>query len=251
MKIVLTNDDGIDAPGLGALAKAVEGWGESVTVAPAFVQSGVGHQVTTKSPIVVVELEQGRFSVDGTPADCSRLALTEIAPDADWVIAGVNQGGNLGADVYTSGTVAAAREAALLGYRAIAVSQYVAKGCPLNWDVIADRVAPLLKRLIAYELLEGEYWNINLPHAPADEGLEVVMCALDTRPLSIAYRKENGAYMYRGEYHKRPRQPGRDVDICLGGKISVTKMVLDMGGPAVIPDAFELVVSRSQEESRG
>jgi 5'-nucleotidase len=245
LKIVLTNDDGIHAPGLAALEKAVADWGECITVAPADVQSGVGHQVTTNLPIEVVRVSQSRFSVGGTPADCSRLALTEIAPDAHWVIAGVNRGGNLGADVYTSGTVAAAREAALLGYRAIAVSQYVAKGRALDWDVIADRVAPLLKRLVAYELLEGEFWNVNLPHPPADSELEVVVCALDTRPLSVEYRKEGERYVYRGEYHKRPRQAGRDVDVCLGGKIAVTKMILDFAGLTVIPNAFELEISRS------
>jgi 5'-nucleotidase len=229
----------------------VAGWGESITVAPASVQSGVGHQVTTKAPIEVVELARGRFSVDGTPADCSRLALTEIVKDADWVIAGVNQGGNLGADVYTSGTVAAAREAALLGYRAIAVSQYVAKDLALDWDLIADRVSHLLPRLLACELLEGEYWNVNLPHVPADDELEVIVCALDTRPLSIAYHKVGDAYVYRGEYHKRPRQPGRDVDVCLGGKIAVTKMALEMTVPAVIPRAFELEIPKNDAGSRG
>jgi len=202
--------------------------GECVTVAPADVQSGVGHQVTTKLPIEVVQLSKGRYSVGGTPADCSRLALTEVAPDAEWVIAGVNQGANLGADVYTSGTVAAAREAALLGYRAIAVSQYVAKGLPLDWDAIAARVAPLLKRLIAGELSEGEYWNVNLPHTAIVSDYEVVSCLLDTRPLSIAYRREGERFVYRGEYHKRPRQAGRDVDICLGGRVAITRMVLDI-----------------------
>lgn len=238
MKIVLTNDDGIHAPGLAALERAVQDFGKCVTVAPADVQSGVGHQVTTKLPIEVVQLSQRRFSVGGTPADCSRLALTEIVPDAEWVIAGVNQGANLGADVYTSGTVAAAREAALLGYRAIAVSQYVAKGLPLDWDAIAERVGPLLKQLLASgELLEGEYWNVNLPHTPEVSELAVVTCLLDTRPLSIAYRRDGGRFVYRGEYHKRPRQVGRDVDVCLGGNVAVTRMMLDIPGPTASPAA--------------
>ncbi len=235
MKLVLTNDDGIHAPGLAALERAVQDWGDCVTVAPADVQSGVGLQVTTKLPIEVLQLSNGRFSVDGTPADCSRLALTEIAPETEWVIAGVNQGANLGADVYTSGTVAAAREAALLGYRAIAVSQYVAKGLSLDWDAIAERVAPLLKRVIACEIAEGEYWNVNLPHTAKVAEFDVVNCLLDTRPLSIAYRREGRRFVYRGEYHKRPRQVGRDVDICLGGNVAVTKMALDTARPPVVP----------------
>ncbi|MGD8295075.1 MAG: 5'/3'-nucleotidase SurE, partial [Desulfobacterales bacterium] len=100
MKIILTNDDGIDAPGLDALENCFRDSVQLVIVAPAQSQSGVGHQVTTRSPIRVNQIELNRFSVEGTPADCARLALKQISPGADWLVSGINAGANLGSDVY-------------------------------------------------------------------------------------------------------------------------------------------------------
>lgn len=241
MKFLLTNDDGIDAPGLEVLERVVREWGDPVVVAPAVGKSGVGHQVTTDRPISVEQRDASHFSVQGMPADCVRIGLTEIVPDAAWVLAGVNRGANLGADVYTSGTVAAAREGALLGCRALAISQYVAKGLELDWEAVFRRAALLLQRLLSAELSQGAYWNANMPHLPEDGEVDaVVVCPLDTRPMGVAYRREDGAFIYQAEYRKRPRQPGRDVDVCLGGRISVTRLVLDIAGPAVNPDPSAL-----------
>ena len=235
MKLLLTNDDGIDAPGLEVLEQAAREWGEVVVVAPAEAQSGVGHKLTTDRPIPVERVDAGRYSVQASPADCVRIGLTKIAPDASWVLSGVNRGANLGADIYTSGTVAAAREAALLGCRSLAISQYVAKGRPVDWEVTRRRGAPVLGRLLARELAQGEFWNVNLPHPPADGAVDLAFCALDTEPLGVAYRKEEGTFVYDAVYHERPRQPGRDVDVCLGGRVAVTKLVLDIAGEAVNP----------------
>ena len=110
MKILLTNDDGIDAPGLEALAAAARCLaGEVVVVAPAEPHSGCGHRVTTDRPLAVAEIAAGWYRVSGTQADCVRLALGRLVPDAALVISGINAGGNLGADIHLSGTVAAAR----------------------------------------------------------------------------------------------------------------------------------------------
>ena len=235
MKFLLTNDDGIDAPGLEVLERTVREWGDVVVVAPAEVQSGVGHKLTTDRPIAVERTDDGWYRVQASPADCVRIGLTEIAPDASWVLSGVNRGANLGADIYTSGTVAAAREAALLGCRSLAISQYVAKGRPVDWEVTHRRAGPVLRRILAGELAKGEYWNVNLPHPPTDGAVDLAFCALDTEPLGVAYRKEEGAFVYEAVYQERPRQPGRDVDVCLGGRVAVTKLVLDIAGEAVNP----------------
>ena len=99
MKLLLTNDDGIEAPGLQALAAAARGLGELVVVAPAGPQSGVSHAVTTEGPLLVDVCGEGRFAVHGTPADCARVGLHRLCPDAGLVLSGINHGGNLGADV--------------------------------------------------------------------------------------------------------------------------------------------------------
>lgn len=227
MKIILTNDDGIDAPGLEELFHIFRKISTPVIVAPEQPQSRISHRVTTRSPIRVNQVNKNRFSVAGTPADCTRIAVKEIAPDASWVVAGINPGANLGSDVYQSGTVAAAREAAILGYHAIAVSQYVAKDCQIDWAITKQHAGPVLKMILKQNLTPGCYWNINLPH-PLIEGsnLDTVFCPLDTNPHKYIYRKAGNEYMYEGTIHERPRDPGKDVDVCFSGKISITRLAL-------------------------
>ena len=111
MRILLTNDDGWDAPGLAALKTLAAELGEIHVLAPRDPQSYMSHRVTTDKPMHLVETSANQFHLEGTPADCVRAALREVICDVDWVLAGINRGGNLGADLFTSGTVAAAREA--------------------------------------------------------------------------------------------------------------------------------------------
>ena len=228
MKLVLTNDDGIDAPGLEALRRACKSLGEPVVVAPAEPQSGVGHKLTTKEPIAVQELGPTLFGVKGTPADCARVALRAIAADAGWLLAGINRGGNLGVDVYTSGTVAAAREAALLGYPAIAVSQYVGREREVDWNLTELRARWVIRLLMERPVERGSFWNVNLPHPTGGEtDLDIVFCPLDPSPHDVRYHQVGEHMIYQGDYHSRQRLPGRDIDVCLGGKIAITAIHLD------------------------
>ena len=231
MKIILTNDDGIDAPGLKALESCFQDGFQTVIVAPAQPQSGVGHKVTTRTPIRVNQTGPNRFSVEGTPADCSRIALKEIAPDARWLVAGINPGANLGSDVYNSGTVAAAREAAILGCRAISISQYVARDLQIDWDITGYHAAAALKMLMEREIAASHFWNVNLPHPLVNQSeLPVVFCGLDTNPHKYDFRKNENEYIYDGSIHERPRDPGTDVSVCFDeGKVSITRIALGTG----------------------
>jgi 5'-nucleotidase len=166
LKIVLTNDDGLDAPGIQMLSRCVQDWGHLFIVAPADPQSGIAHRVTTRTPIRVIEIRQDVYRVAGTPADCSRISLKDIVPHADWVISGINPGANLGSDVYNSGTVAAAREAAILGCRAISISQYIARDQQIKWNETGRHAKAVLKMLLKQDLPPLHFWNVNLPHAP-------------------------------------------------------------------------------------
>jgi len=227
MKIVLTNDDGIEAPGLAAALRCLKGLGDVTVVAPSEARSGVGHQVTTKAPIVVDRVGDRRYSVQGTPADCSRIALKEIVPDAQWVVSGINQGANLGSDVYNSGTVAAAREAAILGSRAVAVSQYVARYQTVDWEITAQHAGKVLRHLLKRPLDSGCFWNVNLPHPLEKESkLKYQVCSLDTHPHKYSFRRDNNVYIYEGTIHERPRDRGKDVAVCFGGKVSLTRLGL-------------------------
>jgi 5'-nucleotidase len=228
MKFLLTNDDGIEASGLQALVAAADPFGESTIVAPAGPQSGVSHAVS-EGAVLMEERGPRRLAVHGTPADCARLGLLRAVPDANWVLSGINHGGNLGADVYYSGTVAAVREALLHGWPGIAVSHYRRKDIEdFNWPRSTQWVIRVLKDLLSREVEPGLFYNVNLPHLTADDpDPEVVFCPLDPHPLPLSYRhEEGGRHLYDGNYHARARTAGADVDVCFSGRIAVTAIRL-------------------------
>ncbi|MBD1880399.1 MULTISPECIES: 5'/3'-nucleotidase SurE [unclassified Coleofasciculus] len=225
MTLILTNDDGIDAPGIRALHKAMNGKG--VIVAPKDHLSGCGHQVTTTQAIHVRRRSDFEYAIAGTPADCVRIALTHLCPTVKFVLSGINAGGNLGADVYISGTVAAVREAAFHGVPGIAVSHYRKGKLNVDWDVAARWTAGILADLLNRTIEPGTFWNVNLPHLlPGDPDPEVVFCEPSRQPLPVNYRVEGDNFYYVGEYAKRDRTPGSDVDVCFSGKIAVTQLRL-------------------------
>jgi 5'/3'-nucleotidase len=228
MKLLLSNDDGIDAPGLEALWCAARSIGEPVVVAPAGPQSGVSHAVTAHSLLRIEARGEKRFAVHGTPADCTRIGLLKLVPDAKWVLSGVNHGGNLGADVHYSGTVAAVREAVLHGWPGVALSHYRREKMEFDWQRAASWVARVLKELTRRPTEPGLFYNVNLPHLrPSEDEPEIVFCALDPHPLPLSYRhEEGGGLFYDGVYHSRERTRGADVDVCFGGRIAVTAVRL-------------------------
>ncbi|MEQ1886189.1 MAG: 5'/3'-nucleotidase SurE [Bryobacteraceae bacterium] len=226
LRILLTNDDGWDAPGLAALKTTAAQLGDVVVMAPRDPHSYAGHRVTTDAALEIRETGPGEYSLSGTPADCVRVALTSVFPDVDLVIAGINRGGNLGADVYTSGTVAAAREAALLGRRAIAISQFIRRDMQLDWSESVRHGRAILDQLITNAHESKIYWNVNLPHVAPDVAPAVVQCETDDQPLDVRFRREGDRLHYAGSYPARPRTPGRDVAACFGGAITVSRLRL-------------------------
>ena len=225
MTIILTNDDGVDAPGIRALQKAVNGKG--VIVAPKDHLSGCAHQVTTTRPIHVQRRSEIEYAIAGTPADCVRIAITHLCPDVKLVLSGINAGGNLGADTYISGTVAAVREAAFHGVLGIAVSHYRKGKRNVDWDVAARWTSGVIASLLNRSVEPGTFWNVNLPHLePGEPDPDVVFCESSTQPLPVNYRIDGENFHYVGEYAKRDRHPGTDVDICFSGRIAVTQLRL-------------------------
>ena len=190
MKILLSNDDGIYAPGLRTLAKHIQEIAEVVVFAPDRNRSGASNSLTLSSPIRLQEIEPGWFSVQGTPTDCVHLALTGVLDfTPDLVISGVNAGPNMGEDVWYSGTVAAAMEGRFMGIPSIAMSLHGAD----HYDTGA-RVAKHLASLINSDPLPAEtILNVNVPDIPYEElqGFEVTRtglrhrvdnCIVDTDP---------------------------------------------------------------------
>lgn len=236
LPIVLTNDDGFEAEGLQSLAAALE---QELGVAPYIVApnrcySGAGQQVTMTAPLRVEQRGPRAWAVDGAPADCARLAITQLVPGCRLVLSGINHGGNMGHDIYVSGTVGAAREAALLGVHAVALSHYFRPGLPVNWLQAAAWAMAALKTLSWPDTGRATLWNINLPHVDASvvEAPAIQRCTPCSQALPIAYTYREGAYYYEGgRYHTREREPGSDVDICFGGAIAVSALPVAFQAP--------------------
>src|SRR4051812_19758817 len=170
MNILLTNDDGIYAPGLRAMRHELLKLGSVVVVAPATEQSAAGHSVTLLNPLLVSEVfeDDGKtfvgWAVEGRPADCVKLALLELLPDPpDVVISGLNAGSNAGINVLYSGTVAAAIEGAFFHRTSIAVSLEYAKPKPPDFARAAGHARRVVEQILAHKPAAGSLFNVNIP----------------------------------------------------------------------------------------
>ncbi|MEO1591838.1 MAG: 5'/3'-nucleotidase SurE [Cyanobacteria bacterium J06632_22] len=225
--IILTNDDGFDAPGIQALQAALKlafPDQPSAIVAPDQHLSGCSHQLNRGGPITIDQRGEHAYAIGGTPADCTRVALSYLYPEAQWVLSGINAGGNLGSDIYVSGTVAAVREATLLRVPGLAVSHYIYNRQPVDWDQAAERAARVLSAFMTTRLEPGTFWNVNLPHSATEPQIRVCTCC--TQPLPTEYVVENNTFRYVGQYRDRKRDPGADTETCLKGDISAVKIRL-------------------------
>jgi 5'-nucleotidase len=254
MHILLCNDDGVDAPGLAALYRACKELARVSVVAPASEQSTTGHTVSLRRPVAVREWDDpqmGRaFAVEGTPADCVRLAVAELLDEPiDLVACGINRGANLGVDVYYSGTVAGAREAAILGLPALAVSQYVVRGRDVDWERAGQLTEQLLRGWLpdfgagtaVPDGAAARFWNVNLPVARAgQQDVAVRLVPQSTDPMPNQYSRSDGehapAFRYSGPYAERAARAGTDVAAVFAGAIAVTPLSIgstDLGALAV------------------
>lgn len=230
--VVVTNDDGVDADGLKHLASALEALvdGDVYIVAPSKCYSGCSQQVSMSQGIAVAPLGERHFAVDGSPADCARLALTHLVPNCRLLLSGINHGGNMGHDILLSGTVGAARESAIMGVPSVALSQYFQGQRDVNWSVSAAWAMRALAVILQeFTGEEGALWNVNLPHRPpgSEEVPEILFTQPCTAALPVAYGERDGVYTYDGaRYHERLQAPGTDVSACFGGDISVSRLAV-------------------------
>ena len=251
MHFLLTNDDGIDAPGLIALYHAIGKSHRVSIVAPSSERSASSHGVTLWSELVVREIEHavmGRvFMADGTPADCVRLAIAELVDDPiDCVVSGINRGANVSIiDVASSGTVAAAREAAFSGLRAVSVSQLFSKEHPIDWPKATRLVRGLLGQLLDAATPRAEVWNVNLPALRLGDKLAgVCVTPLSTDQIPLVFDSDGGprasgeVFTYSGIYEKRKVSPKTDLAALLAGYITLTPLRVDPTDHAMLDLVF-------------
>lgn len=236
MRILLSNDDGILAPGLAAMREALVTLGEVAVVAPASVQSAAGHGITVAGPLAVsrVHVQDSFFghAVEGRPADCVKLAVSRLlTTPPELVVSGINDGANAGINVLYSGTVAAAAEGALLGFPAVAVS--MERGQERDFRRAAQIVLPIIRSLVESGLRPGQLVSINLPDlAPGlPRGVRVVPQA--TRGMEEHYVQFSGPdgrdYYWLSEGRFKSEEPAdNDLDALREGFVTITPLQFDM-----------------------
>ena len=238
LKILVSNDDGIDAPGILALADALMPLGTVTVAAPRHPRSGASHGVTTDRPIAVLESErQGVtwFSIDALPATVVRLALEKLLPERpDLVVSGINWGENLGTVTFYSATVGAAREAALLGLPAIAVN--LAAGKDMDYTAAAGILADIVRALGRNGVGKGTFLNVNIPDLPKESIRGVRITRQDTRAPIDLFEKTvtpGGATEYKPSWkHLEPAGEDTDIWAVRNGYVSVSVFGIDQSAAA-------------------
>jgi 5'-nucleotidase len=245
VRILLTNDDGVYAPGLRALRKELQKLGEVVVVAPAAEQSAVGHSITLLTPLLVQEVldDQDQFmgwAVEGRPADCVKLALLELLPEPPaLVVSGLNAGSNTGINVLYSGTVAAAIEAAFFRQVSIAVSLEYTKVKPLDFARAAVLARQVIEQLLAHEPEPGALFNVNIPSLEKGPIRGVRTVPQNVAPYTEAYDRRidprGRTYFWTGADYACPNpHPDSDVTALAEGYITVTALQFNLTHHAML-----------------
>lgn len=247
MRILLTNDDGIKAPGIRALHTALEGLGEITTVAPYTVQSATSHGVTFNDPLMVhrTTMPDGSVghAIDGRPADCVKVALRSLWAELhgegtrpDITISGMNAGANVGINVIYSGTVAAAVESAFLGVPSIAVSLHLGDRTRIHYDRAAEIARTTIDRILRHPLEPHAVINVNVPRTESPDAPmpEIVVCPMNTAAASdgFEHRSSPGGQEYywpsgNGMVFDHTH-PETDVESLVERNVTVTPLEFDL-----------------------
>ncbi|HMN96967.1 MAG TPA: 5'/3'-nucleotidase SurE [Phycisphaerales bacterium] len=243
MRILLTNDDGIEAPGIAALHEALDGLGEIVPIAPRYVQSASGHGITFSSPLMVQEVRVNDrmtgLAVEGRPADCVKLALRAVWQERfgpgsrpDVTISGMNMGANVGINVIYSGTVAAAVESAFLGVPAIAVSLHLGDRRRTHYGRAAAIARRVIDSILEHELDAHGVVNVNIPRteSAAAPMPPIRVVSMNTAPGIDGYDRRESPH---GQVYYWPAgngmefahtAPDTDVEALLERAVTVTPL---------------------------
>ncbi|MGH4124092.1 MAG: 5'/3'-nucleotidase SurE [Clostridium sp.] len=248
MRLLLTNDDGINAKGIYALAKELEKTHEVIIVAPDNERSACGHSITLSRPLIVKEnrlegLKSKAFSVDGTPADCVKIAINKlIEGKIDMVVSGINKGLNLGTDVLYSGTVSAAIEAAIYKVPSMAISMQINKNVE-NYEMAAVYAGEILLRAKKNNIKSDIVLNVNVPLLKENEIKGIKVCKIGSRLYNNTYIETIGEnnethYEIKGEL-KDIHEDDSDTLYFKQGYVTVTPLHYDLTNFKILNDVSE------------
>ncbi|MEM9659206.1 MAG: 5'/3'-nucleotidase SurE [Planctomycetota bacterium] len=236
MQILLTNDDGIYAPGLAAMERQLRSLGDVRVVAPLTEQSGVGHAITYLTPLMAREVYDGErqrgWAVEGSPADCVKLAVSELCDRRpQLVVSGINSGQNAGINVLYSGTVAAAIEGAFFGITSIAVSlEYDDQA---RYDQAAKLAVPIIDQILAQKDEEPQLYNMNIPLAALRDDPEVRVVGMSVAPWGEEFERRvdprgRPYFWATGKQPDPPSNSPNDLAELRAGRITITPLHFDM-----------------------
>ncbi|MDV2983013.1 UNVERIFIED_CONTAM: 5'/3'-nucleotidase SurE [Methylobacteriaceae bacterium AG10] len=239
MRILVTNDDGIHAPGLETLERIARELSDDVwVVAPEYDQSGVSHSLSLNDPLRLRQIAEKRFAVKGTPSDCVIMGVAHILKDQkpDLVLSGVNRGQNVAEDVTYSGTIAGAMEGTILGIRAIALSQAYGAGgrANLKWSCAATHGAEVIRKILEIGIEPGILVNVNFPDCEPGDVQGVAVSAQGQRNQALlqidARHDGRGNPYFWLAFAKARFEPGNGTDLkaIAENRISVTPLRLDL-----------------------
>ncbi|SDY90095.1 5'/3'-nucleotidase SurE [Tindallia californiensis] len=238
MHILITNDDGIHSPGIKALAKSMKSIGEVTVVAPDNEKSAIGHAITIHSPITVkhsyfVDDKVNAYAVNGTPADCIKLAIEVLLSDnlPDIIISGINNGPNLGTDVIYSGTVSGALEGSMMGFPSIAIS--MSKSQFKSYDYAALFVSKIASRILDCSKISPITFNINYPVCDEKEvkGTKITRLGVRKYRNNFIRRKDprgNWYYWMNGEPEDLIQDEKSDIIAVSDNYVSITPLHFDL-----------------------
>ena len=236
-RILLTNDDGINAPGMKVLQRIARSLSNDVwVVAPEGEHSGASHSLTLTAPLRLRKISAKKFAVEGTPTDCVMMAMNQVMADnpPDLLLSGVNRGANMGEDVTYSGTIAAAMEGTLVGVPSIALSQSYANRKVMHWPTAEQHASDIIRRLVAIGWSRDVLMNVNFPDClPGDvKGVEVVRQGRrDFSALNIEQRidaRERPYYWIGFRPIQGQPEEGTDIRATEEGRIAITPLHLDL-----------------------
>jgi 5'-nucleotidase len=255
LRVLITNDDGIDSPGIYALVDALMTAHEVVVVAPSGNRSGISHAITSDEAITMERRREAgvlAYACSGTPADCVFLGAAELSPRPDLVISGINHGPNLADDVNYSGTVAGAVEASLLGIPALAVSLASNHEDPLGrryWESAAEIVRRCVTQAYDHLCDAACYWNVNVPNLPIDRIAGITVTRLGRKRICgrMVGQEHGGATRYyrawESPFETDRDTLGTDIGAVHAGYASLTPLLLDRTAESRL-EAFSALTTR-------
>jgi len=235
-RVLISNDDGIHAPGLKVLERvARKVFGEVWVVAPETEQSAASHSLTLRQPLRIRRVSRRRYAVDGTPTDSVLLGVQEVMKEAppDLVLSGINRGGNLGEDVTYSGTVAATMEGTLLGLPSVALSQHYLDRQTVAWGTAEHWTGQVLKKLFKTDWPRGVLMNVNFPDVPAKQVTGIEFVRQGRRKIGGALTPgtdpRGDTYYWVGPQRDEDAfRAGTDLAAVSAGAIAVTPLTMDL-----------------------